>query len=172
MNNTPRFWNPYAVGAGIGVLSTISIFTIGKTLGTSSAFVRVIGFLESLFWPDYVANSLYFQKNFLGKPIIDWQIALVIGLFFGSALAAYWYKTCQIEAVPSIWQKNFGSSVARRSISAFVGGIIILFGARMAGGCTSGKAISSGLQLGISAWIFIMTLFAAGIVTARILYRK
>ena len=56
--------------------------------------------------------------------------------------------------------------------AAFVGGAIIMYGARMAGGCTSGHGISGSLQLAVSSWVFFLTMFAAGVVTALILFRK
>ena len=56
--------------------------------------------------------------------------------------------------------------------AAFLGGAILLFGARLAGGCTSGHGISGTLQLALSGWIFFPVMFGAGIVTARLLFRN
>ena len=50
--------------------------------------------------------------------------------------------------------------------------VILIFGARMADGCTSGHAISGGLQLALSSWTFILAMFASGIATALLLYGK
>jgi uncharacterized membrane protein YedE/YeeE len=57
-------------------------------------------------------------------------------------------------------------------VVAFLGGVIIMYGARMAGGCTSGHGISGSLQLAVSSWVFFLTMFAFGIGTALILFRK
>ena len=57
-------------------------------------------------------------------------------------------------------------------IAAFVGGIIILYGARLAGGCTSGHGISGTLQLAVSSWVFFISMFATGIVTAALMFRS
>jgi uncharacterized protein len=48
----------------------------------------------------------------------------------------------------------------------------MLFGARLAGGCTSGHGISGGLQLALSSWVFMISLFSSGIIIALILYPK
>ena len=48
----------------------------------------------------------------------------------------------------------------------------MLFGARMAGGCTSGHGISGGLQLAVSSWAFFIAMFASGLVTAFVLFGK
>jgi hypothetical protein len=60
----------------------------------------------------------------------------------------------------------------KRFVAAFLGGVIIMFGARMAGGCTSGHGISGSLQLALSSWTFFLTMFASGILTALVLFRK
>ena len=56
-------------------------------------------------------------------------------------------------------------------IAAFVGGIIILYGARLAGGCTSGHGISGTLQLAVSSWVFFISMFGTGIATAALMFR-
>ena len=54
---------------------------------------------------------------------------------------------------------------------AFVGGAILAYGARLAGGCTSGRGISGALQLSVSSWIALACFFAAAVPTAHLLYR-
>ena len=46
------------------------------------------------------------------------------------------------------------------------------YAAGIAGGCTSGLAISGGMLLVPAAFLFIAGMFASGIVTALIIYRK
>ncbi len=76
------------------------------------------------------------------------------------------------ETVPELWKWRFGPSQPLRYGMAFLGGAVTLFGARLAGGCTSGHGISGGLQLALSSWIFFLALFAGGVVTAYSLYGK
>ncbi len=52
-----------------------------------------------------------------------------------------------------------------------IGGVLIMYGARMAGGCTSGHGISGSLQLALSSWVFFLTLFAFGLIKALVLFR-
>ena len=49
---------------------------------------------------------------------------------------------------------------------AFIGAMILEYAAGIAGGCTSGLAISGGMLLAPSAYLFIAGMFASGIVTA------
>ena len=49
---------------------------------------------------------------------------------------------------------------------AFIGAIILEYAAGIAGGCTSGLAISGGMLLAPAAFLFIAGMFASGIITA------
>jgi uncharacterized membrane protein YedE/YeeE len=55
-------------------------------------------------------------------------------------------------------------------VTAFCGGIILGFGARWAGGCTSGHGISGTLQLAVSGWLAVVAFFASGGLVAYITY--
>jgi uncharacterized membrane protein YedE/YeeE len=57
-------------------------------------------------------------------------------------------------------------------IAAFIGGALAMCGARMAGGCTSGNGISQGLQLAVVGWTFLAVMFASGLLTAFVLFRR
>jgi uncharacterized membrane protein YedE/YeeE len=59
----------------------------------------------------------------------------------------------------------------RRFIVAFIGGALAMYGARMAGGCTSGNGISQSLQLAVVGWTFLAVMFVSGAITAAIVYR-
>ena len=48
----------------------------------------------------------------------------------------------------------------------------MVFGARLAGGCTSGHGISGDLQLAVTSWVFITVAFAAAITTAFLIYGR
>ena len=96
----------------------------------------------------------------------------LIGTFLGSLLSVLASGTFRLEKVPATWARHFGGSPAKRLLAAFLGGVIIMFGARMAGGCTSGHGISGSLQLAVSSWVFFLTMFAFGTLTALLLFRK
>lgn len=166
----PR-WSPYAVGTGIGILSWITFLAMGKALGVSTTLVRWSGIVTGAVSESAVRESAYFSKYLVGKPAVEWQMALVVALFFGALAAAWLGRTRRVESVPALWAERFGPSKAKRYLVAFVGGFILLFGARLAGGCTSGHGISGGLQLALSGWTFFLATFGAGIATAMALYR-
>lgn len=106
------------------------------------------------------------------KPVFEWQFALVVMLVLGAFFSAWLSGEKFREEVPRLWEWRFGSSRRLRNVAAFFGGVILLFGARLAGGCTSGHGISGSMQLAISSWSFFLSMFVAGVVTAFMLYGK
>lgn len=74
--------------------------------------------------------------------------------------------------MPAVWRSNFGESAAKRYLAAFLAGFVVLYGARLAGGCTSGHMMSGIMQTAISGYIFALGAFVAGIPTALYLFRK
>ena len=74
--------------------------------------------------------------------------------------------------LPAIWYANYGDSAAKRYLVAFVGGFIVLYGARLAGGCTSGHMMSGMMQTSLSGYIFAAGAFATAIPVALMTYRK
>lgn len=171
-----RRWSPYLVGALLGVLSWVTFATMNKALGTSTTMVRAAGGVERLVAPEHVERSAYFSK-YLGTaespmPMVEWQFALVVFLALGAFLAARLAGPVQGETIPRVWRQRFGDSIPQRMTWAFVGGVILIIGARMAGGCTSGHGLSGGMQLSTSGWIFLAAMFASGVPTAFLLYSK
>jgi uncharacterized membrane protein HdeD (DUF308 family) len=124
-------WSPYLAGALSGVVSILSIWIAGKYLGASTTFVRTAGLIEKLFGAERVAQMSYFIKE---TPKIDWQWMFVVGVFLGSLIAATTSRTFQWKPLPDMWQRRFGPSKVKRGIVAFIGGVIAMFGARLADG--------------------------------------
>ena len=162
----PR-WSPYGVGAGIGVLVLISFILSNRPIGCSTAYVRASWFGEKLFKKDKVANNAYYKKF---VPKIGWEVVLLVGVVLGALISSSISGTLALETVPKLWESGFGSSVLVRAISAIGGGFLLGFGARMAGGCTSGHGISGTLQLAVSSWLALFCFFLGGFGTAYLFY--
>ena len=126
-----NYWSPYLAGAFAGLVLVLSVLISGKYFGASTSFVRSAGLIEKFFSAERVAQIEYFSKT---TPKIDWQWMFVIGVLFGSLIAAKMSGTFKVQAVPDMWQKKFGSNVALRGIVAFIGGTVAMFGARLADG--------------------------------------
>ena len=169
-------WSPYCVGAGIGVLSWVTFGLMDKALGVSTTMVRAAGALEKITAKAHVESNEYFIK-YLGtavepKPVFEWQFALVVMLVLGAFFSAWLSGEKFREDVPRLWEWRFGPSRVVRNVMAFLGGVVLLFGARLAGGCTSGHGISGSMQLALSSWLFFLSMIVAGVMTALLLYGK
>jgi uncharacterized membrane protein YedE/YeeE len=163
-------WNPYIVGAGLGVLSWVVFAVVNTPLGISTPISSAASLCATpIMGSEGVAGNAYWTK-FPFK--WDYHMLFLVGTFLGSLLSVLASRSFRLETVPKTWERRFGNSKAKRLIGAFLGGIIIMFGARMAGGCTSGHGISGSLQLALSSWVFFLTLFAFGLLTAFVMFRR
>jgi uncharacterized membrane protein YedE/YeeE len=168
--NKPR-WNPYLVGALIGLLSLLTFSLADKPIGISTGIAQAAGACAlPVIGTEGVAANTYWAKK--AVPAWDYGSLFVLGSFFGALVSALVSSSFKLESVPAIWRERFGPSVGKRLIAAFIGGVVLIFGARLADGCTSGHGISGSLQLAVSSWTFFLVLFASGIVTAFILFRR
>ena len=73
---------------------------------------------------------------------------------------------------PLVWRKAFGDGLGKRFLASFIGGILVLFGARLAGGCTSGHMISGMMQTSISGYLFALGAFAIAVPVAMFLFKE
>lgn len=163
-------WNPYLVGAGIGILSWLLFLVVNKPLGMSTEVSKLSGWVTGIFTGmDSVKENEYWAKT---TPAFGYSTVFLIMMAVGAFASAKLGGTFRIEKVPTVWKERFGSGAAGRMIAAFLGGAVLLYGARMAGGCTSGHGISGTLQLAASSWLFFGAMFGSGIVTAKLLFRS
>ena len=161
-------WSPYVVGALIGVLSMFTFYFSNKPLGASTAYARVAGLLGLLVAPQHTKSLKFYQDK---KPAVDWEVMLVVGAIFGAFLAAWQGNELTGVWLPAMWEARFGDSIALRWGVAALGGIFMAFGARLAGGCTSGHGISGTMQLSVGSWIAVVFFFVGGIATALLMFR-
>ena len=161
-------WSPYIVGALIGVLSMATFYFSDKPLGVSTAYARLAGLIGNLFSRGHTETLKFYQDK---KPKIEWEVMVLFGLVIGAFAAAWTGGELSATWVPRLWEQRFGAGAALRSGAAFVGGVIVAYGARLAGGCTSGHGISGALQLSVSSWIALGCFFAAAVGTAMLMYR-
>src|SRR6056297_904892 len=162
-----KSWSPFVVGAGIGVLSWFAFLTADHPLGITTAFEHSSALLAVLVAPGLQESHAYFQQH---DPKIGWEWMLVLGVLVGAWISAVTSGDRTSVIVPSLWKWKFGEGVWRRLAFAFFGGGLMMFGARLANGCTSGHGISGSLQLAASSWLFSAIFFATSVATAFAVY--
>jgi uncharacterized membrane protein YedE/YeeE len=162
-----EYWSPYLVGALIGVLSWITFVISDKPIGCSTAFARTGGMIEKIFRGKKAEERPYYKKF---APAVDWEWMLVLGVIIGAFLSALLSGRFAWQWVPGFWSETIGTGRFTRWLPALAGGIVMGFGARWAGGCTSGHGISGTLQLAVSSWLAALCFFAGGIASAMLIF--
>ena len=160
-------WSPYLAGAGIGVLSWLTFYFADKTIGASSFYATIAGFLGKLFARRHTESLEYYKSN---PPRVDWAFVFVLASIAGGFIAAWSGGEIRNEWLHPMWVDRFGDSVLFRGVIGFAGGVLMAVGARMAGGCTSGNGISGTLQLNAGSWLTVIAMFIGGVATAWLLY--
>ncbi|UCF31497.1 MAG: YeeE/YedE family protein [bacterium] len=162
-----RYWTWLPAAAALGGVIVFIFATFGPP-ASSSGFVTTLKGLLSLVAPDYAEGKEHYA---LMPGVGSWLMAFVIGMAMGGWLGG---RTWRVPAkdVPEIWERRFGPDRARRYATTFAGGFLILFGARLAGGCTLGLFISGSTQLAVSGLYFGVTIFAVAMLVARLVYRN
>jgi uncharacterized membrane protein YedE/YeeE len=160
-------WSPHVVGAGIGVLSWLTFYFSDKAIGASSFYAHVSGFIGKMVASRHTRSLAYFKEN---PPQVGWGFVFVLATAFGGALAAVTGGEFVNEWLPRMWVARFGDGIALRAAFAIGGGVLMGFGARLAGGCTSGHGISGTMQLNVGSWISVICFFIGGIAIAMMLF--
>lgn len=160
-------WSPYLVGAGIGVLSWLTFYFSDKPIGASSFYATVAGFIGKLVARRHTESLQYYQSN---PPTVNWGFVFVLFTIPGGFIAAWTGGEIRNELLHPMWVDRFGDSIALRGVIGFIGGVLMAFGARLAGGCTSGHGVSGTLQLNVGSWLAAFFMFVGGIATAMLLY--
>jgi uncharacterized membrane protein YedE/YeeE len=159
-----KHWSPYVCGALIGILAAATVLISDKLLGISTAYARISGMLGLILVPGLTKRLEYFKNT---KPIIEWEVMLFVGVIIGGFLAAWFGGTIQAKLLPFTWVQRFGAdSSTLRIIIAILGGVFMAFGARTAGGCTSGHGISGTMQMSVGSWIALICFFIGGMAVA------
>lgn len=163
-------WSPYVAGILLGIVGILAVWLTNKTLGASGAFENIAGAIGKAVAPK-AFDTLYF--NFVMPPGMTSAVILLIGIFFGGMVGAMSSGTFKFRRMDDEqWKQAYGSQPWKRWLLLFLGGIILEYAAGIAGGCTSGLAISGGMLLAPSAFLFIGGMFASGIVTALLVYGR
>ena len=168
---TEKAWSPYVAGSIIGLLQVPAFLMIETALGASSSYVTIGGLVAS--WIDPAAVKIdYIARHIAATGKNWWQVALVFGVAIGALISAK-FSGARRQPISPIWSRALGSaSPARRYAIAFLAGFIMLLGARIADGCTSGHGLSGTAQLAVGSIVAVAAMFAGGIGTAMLALRR
>ena len=122
----------WMVGPLIGLLVVVSLFTLNKPLGALGGWVDLEGWARG---PSRVPG---------------WRVFFLAGVALGGLVHAVATGTLDPGFANAPLAARLGGGVLAVGLASLVAGLAIGFGARVAGGCTSGHGIS-GTALGSPA---------------------
>lgn len=158
-----REWGFVSTGvlAGIVILAATAQ---GQYLGISGGFAALVSHVTDLF--GYRLNSVAILDD-----ATAWRAAMVVGIFAGAAASAFVSGSFQNVPVTPLWESAFPSGRKSRATAVFAGGFLIIFGALLGGGCTTGAFMAGFPTLSVGSFAMGMTFFGVGMGTAFLLYR-
>jgi uncharacterized membrane protein YedE/YeeE len=170
-------WSPYIAGILLGIVGLLAVLIAHSLLGASGAFESLAGLIGKNILPALFNNIYWGMEGSRTLPIIrpeiTWGVILLVGIFFGGTLGALSSHTFKFRFNDDAqWKRIIGPQPWKRWVIGFVGAIIVEYGSGIAGGCTSGLAISGGMLLVPAAFLFMGGFMISGIITAMIVYRK
>jgi uncharacterized membrane protein YedE/YeeE len=157
------YLHPYLAGAILGVVLFLAFLLTGNGLGSSGATSRLDAALVDLVAPAHVDQTPYLLKMAGGdkNPLDDWIVPVFFGALLGGFASGLWNGRLKL-----VTNKGPRITDRQRWALAFVGGMIFLYGARMARGCTSGQALSGGATLAAGSWLIMLAIFAGAYLLA------
>ena len=152
-------------GIALAILNCIVFLKAGsdRPIGASTAYPYLAVSISGLTSHDYFSKI---EKSG------SWEVIFLEEQFLSGLIFSLLRKEFKIQLIHDNWKKYRGINPGSRIFWAFIGGSILIFGARMAGGCTSGHVISGGMQLAVSSMIFAIFVFAGLLITGKLFYKK
>lgn len=183
-------WNWKLSGIALAFVFILAVALV-KPIGVSTQFVIMGGIIWDSFSTEmviqdanapkgYSSPNPYFNKSggsyakSIANPL-NYSFIFVLSMAVGGFLAFKLQsnRTEKKELVsPEIWRNKFGDSAAKRYLAVFLGGVLVLFGARLASGCTSGHMMSGMMQTSLSGYLFALGAFAVAIPIAIYIYKE
>jgi len=148
--------HPYFGGAVLGIILFLAMFLTGNGLGSSGATSRIDAAIVDAIAPSHVDNTPYLLKMAGGdkNPLDDWIVPVFFGALLGGFASGAIHGRVKLETT-----KGPHISDRKRWLFAFLGGMIFLYGARLARGCTSGQALTGGATLSAGSWVVMLAIF-------------
>jgi len=179
-------WNWKLGGLALGGVFFLAVLLV-KPIGVSTQFVILDGVLWNAVSSELVtvtpegasSTNAYLDKSngkyakSVANPLnysFVFVLAMALGAFVSTRLKGG--LSADEKTAPALWRANFGGGAPKRMIVAFLGGMIVLYGARLAGGCTSGHMMSGMMQTAVSGYIFAAGAFLAAVPTALFFYGR
>lgn len=159
----PNIFAPVHIGVAvsIGLIVVLGLF-LHQIFGESTTYSWIVSFLT----PN-IEYAKVTQATVGWEPYSD--LGTYLGGFFAATMISKRYTSFR-KIIPPSWQNRFGNSQLLRAMGVFIGSFMVLFGARMAGGCASGHIMSGVFQMAASGVLFAAAVLISMRITASLVY--
>jgi uncharacterized membrane protein YedE/YeeE len=106
----------------------------------------------------------YFEEG--KSPLKNWLPIEVLGIVVGGFISGAFSKRLKLQV-----EKSPAISNRKRLLFAFAGGLLFVYGAQLARGCTSGAALSGMAVLSVAGFVTMAAIFGSAFLFAYI-FRK
>jgi len=151
---TASKWPSWISGIMVGSLQFFMLVLAQETLGASRAYVTLVANCLYFIVPGFVNNNSYLTGAKSGTANLS-QLIFVFFACVGS------FASCFVSG------SSFTGVSGFTPISSFIGGFLIVFGGRLAGGCTSGQGLSGNGVLAINGMAATAGIFMGAIPLAK-----
>lgn len=155
-------WPGWVAGALIGLYLAAQYLITGKPLGCSSGYGNACGLVSK--------RAFFHQGSFDAST--SWRLWFALGLPLGGLLAALsssGIPTPSLE-MGTLYESVLPQAIWLRGLYLMLGGMLIGFGARLAGGCQSGHSINGLSQLNPVSLLASVGFFVGGIASVQALF--
>lgn len=148
-------------GASIAAVTLLLLFVANRRLGVSTGFEDVCSLVlqQPYFRRASVSSGRAWRLPFLG--------GLLLGGFFSAWLSGGWAPRWDLGMFDAV----VGLGPVGKLVWMFAGGLLVGFGTRLAGGCTSGHGIFGMSNFELPSLVTTVSFMVGGIITTHIVYR-
>lgn len=143
----------YIAGPLLGLLVAALLWAINKPLGALG------GYVDTVQWIDEPA------------PGPSWRVLFLAGVVVGGALSALAAGAHMPTLAYGTFNTAFGPTLGTGGVALAVAGTMIGYGARRAGGCTSGHGMCGSALASPASLVATMTFMATAVAVTNLLVR-
>ncbi len=188
-------WDWKLSGVALALSFFLAVFLV-KPIGVSTQFVILDGIIWNSVATDvviedsesksgYASPNAYLNKSGgkyaknVANPM-NYSFIFVLSMIFGGFLGHLSSRFRNKDDEQQNYKRETNSDPCesldtftfKRFLLTFFGGFLVIIGARLAGGCTSGHMMSGMMQTSLSGYLFALGAFAVAVPTAMLIYKN
>ncbi|XP_071834399.1 thiosulfate transporter TsuA-like [Apostichopus japonicus] len=147
---TLNAWPPYLSGSLVGFLQIPMVLVMNKPLGSSSSYCTISSRVFPAKMLQVISPYLYKARSGMAN---WWQV-----IYLSCAVGGAYYSAYLSDSI--------ATAPGTSALASFTGGMVMLYGSRMAGGCTCGHGLSGTGMLSLISFVAVPFMFVGGVSTA------